>query len=219
MRISLYNEDCLNVLLQLPDKSIDVIVTDPPYGLGEWVGRKKGRSRIAIAREWGRQDWDDKIPDPVYFEEMFRVSKNQVIFGGNHFVEHLKNSPCWLVWDKHTTGNFADCELAWTSFDTTVRKIDYMWNGMFQGSAGGNMKLNEKRLHPTQKPLPVMEWIIANYTQPGDLIADIFMGSGTTGVACANFGRSFIGVEKEKHFFQIAEQRIQSASEQLQFIS
>ena len=89
---------------------------------------------------------------------------------------------------------------------------------MIQGEFG-NKKLNEKRVHPTQKPVPVMEWIIANYTKPDDLILDPFMGSGTTGIACANFGRSFIGVEKERNFYQIAEQRIQTASEQLQFIS
>jgi DNA modification methylase len=214
-RISLYNEDCLNVFFQLPDKSIDVIITDPPYGLGEWVGKNKGRAKLAKSREWGIQDWDYSIPGPEYFEEIFRVSKNQVIFGGNYFSEYLKNSTCWLVWDKHTTGNFADCELAWTSFNTAVRKIDFMWNGMFQGSAGGNMKLNEKRVHPTQKPVPVMEWIISNYTKQTELIFDPFMGSGTTGVACCKLNRSFLGCEKEIHFFKSAESRISQAESQL----
>lgn len=213
----LFNSDCLEIMKNYPDNHFDCVVTDPPYGLGEWVGKNKGRGKLAIAREWGVQNWDNEIPVPECFNEMLRISNNQIIFGGNYFAHLLPASSCWLVWDKHTTGNFADCELAWTSFKTAVRKIDYMWNGMFQGKAGGNMKLNEKRIHPTQKPVPVMEWIIANYTKEDDLILDPFMGSGTTGIACANFKRRFVGIEKEEHFFNGASDRVQSAEHQLSF--
>jgi DNA modification methylase len=218
MAVDLHNADCIELLRSLSDKSIDVIVTDPPYGLGEWVGKKKNREKLAAGNEWGVQEWDNKIPEPEYFAEMQRVSKNQIIFGGNYFTKFLDPSPCWIIWDKQQTGNFADCELAWTSFHKAAKKFTYMWNGMHQGKAGGNVKLNEKRVHPTQKPIPLMEWVIANYTNQGDLIMDPFMGSGTTGIACANFDRDFIGVEKEKHFFAIARERILQAENQLSFV-
>lgn len=211
--IKLIQGDCLEYLKDLDDNSIDVVVTDPPYGLGEWVGRKKGRSRLAIASEWGSQEWDYDIPDREYFEHIIRVSKNQVIFGGNYFAHLLPPSPAWLVWDKDNSGNFADVELAWTSFKTAARIFKYRWNGMLQG----NMKQKEKRVHPTQKPLPLMEWVIKNYTKVGDTILDPFMGSGTTGVACANLCKSFIGIEKEEQFFTIAKKRIQAADNQISF--
>lgn len=227
MNIELHNTDCLEIMLEMPDQSIDVIVTDPQYGLGEWVGKNKNRGGpvkqrngtylYAKAQEWGVQKWDYKRPDPVYFDELRRISKNQVIFGGNYFADLLPPSSCWIVWDKDNSGNFADCELAWTSFKTAARIFKYRWNGMLQGNIG-NKKLNEKRVHPTQKPLPLMEWIIANYTKENDLILDPFMGSGTTGVACLNFSRRFIGIEKEEHFHKIAEQRIQSADQQIKVI-
>lgn len=222
----LFHSDCIKIMKEMPDNHIDVVVTDPPYGLGEWVGKKKSRgndvlqangSKIRVeAKEWGVQDWDFKVPDPEYFDEMFRVSKNQVIFGGNYFTDRIPPSSCWIVWDKQNTGNFADCELAYTSFKTAVRTFKYRWNGFQQGIIA-NKKLNEKRVHPTQKPVPLMEWIIANYTKPGDLILDPFMGSGTTGVACANFGRNFIGVEKVREFFDVASDRIHLAESQINF--
>lgn len=211
--IDLYHGDCLGYMQSLENNSIDLIITDPPYGLNEWVGRKKGRSRLAIASEWGNQPWDNKIPDPEYFTEMFRISNNQVIFGGNYFAHLLPPSAAWLVWDKDNSGNFADVELAWTSFKTAARIFKYRWNGMLQG----NMKQKEKRVHPTQKPTPLMEWVISNYSKESDIIFDPFMGSGTTGVACMNFNRSFIGVEKEKQFYTIAKNRIESAKQQLNF--
>ncbi len=131
-RAELWNMDCLELMKFIPDKSIDVLITDPPYGLGEWVGKNKGRNKLAISREWGNQDWDNEIPDPEYFKEMIRISKNQIIFGGNYFSHLLPPSPCWIVWDKKNTGNFADCELAWTSFNTAVRKIEYCGMGCFK---------------------------------------------------------------------------------------
>jgi site-specific DNA-methyltransferase (adenine-specific) len=197
----------------MPDKHIDVIITDPPYGIGEAAGKNKTRTGgLAKAKDYGNSDWDDEIPQPYYFEEMRRISKNQIIFGGNYFS--LGPSSCWIVWDKENgKTDFADCELAWTSYKTAVRIFRYKWSGMLQG----NMKRKEKRIHPTQKPLPLMEWIVANYTKSGDLILDPFMGSGTTGEACVNFNRKFIGVEKEKEFFDKAKDRIETARNQLAF--
>ncbi len=142
---------------------------------------------------------------------MRRISQNQVIFGGNYFLEHLLNTPCFIVWDKNNTGNFADCELAWTSFRTATRIIKYTWNGFIQG----NMKEKDYRQHPTQKPLSVMRWILENYSQDNQTILDPFMGSGTTGVACKELGRNFIGIEIEPKYFEIAKRRIQNTMENL----
>jgi site-specific DNA-methyltransferase (adenine-specific) len=141
---------------------------------------------------------------------MIRVSQNQIIFGGNYFVEHLYNSPCWIVWDKDNSGNFADCELAWTSFKTAVRKIKYRWNGMLQE----NMKEKEYRFHPTQKPIGLFEWILDNYSEQGMIILDPFLGSGTTAIAAHNTGRFFIGIEKEPKYVEIAQKRLEQAQAQ-----
>jgi site-specific DNA-methyltransferase (adenine-specific) len=228
--IELYHGDCLNILKDMPDNHIDVIVTDPNYGIGEAAGKNKSRGSAAKANKWKgsrnttgasvpatqfkKMEWDNKRPSPIYFKEMLRVSKHQIIFGGNYFADLLPPSSCWIVWDKKNgETDFADCELAWTSFKTAVRIFKYRWNGMLQG----NMRNKEKRVHPTQKPLPLGEWLVSNYTKEGDLIADFFMGSGTFGEAAINFKRSFIGVEKEKEYFDKAKERIEDADNQINF--
>jgi site-specific DNA-methyltransferase (adenine-specific) len=196
---------------ELPDKSVDLVLTDPPYGIGEARGKNKTRGCLAISRDYGVSDWDDAIPSKEVFDEMLRVSKNQVIFGGNYFIEYLYNSPCWIVWDKDN-GNtdFADCELAWTSFKTAVRKYKYKWQGMLQE----DMKNKEFRYHPTQKPIGLFEWILDKYSEPGMTILDPFLGSGTTAVAALNTGRLFIGIEKEPKYCEIARQRVKAAQAQ-----
>jgi site-specific DNA-methyltransferase (adenine-specific) len=210
--IKLILGDCLEEMKKIPDKSIDLVLTDPPYGINrdkQAMGRGGG---IAKHIDYGKYDWDNKIPDKVYFNEMMRISKNQVIFGGNYFVEYLKNSPCWIFWDKNNgETDFADGELAWTSFTTAVRKIKYTWSGMLQG----NMKEKDFRQHPTQKPVSIMRWILEKYSQKGQSIIDPFMGSGTTGVACKELGRNFIGIEIEPKYFEIAQRRINQATTEL----
>jgi site-specific DNA-methyltransferase (adenine-specific) len=135
---------------------------------------------------------------------MMRVSKNQIIFGGNYFIEYLKNSPCWIVWDKDNSGNFADCELAWASFKTAVRKFKWRWNGMLQE----DMKHKESRYHPTQKPVELMKWILNKYSKPTDLILDPFLGSGTTAIAAKQIHRRYIGIEISQKYCDIARQRL-----------
>jgi len=212
--IELYQGDCLEYLNQFKDNQFDCVITDPPYGIGEAAGKNKSRGKLAFAKDYGDKEWDNKRPELIYFEEIQRVSKNQIIFGGNYFADLLPPSSCWIVWDKlNGESDFADVELAWASFNSAVRIFKYRWAGMLQG----NMNRKEKRVHPTQKPLPLMEWIISNYTKEGESIIDPFMGSGTTGHAAVNFKRHFTGIEKEKEYFQIAKRRIDAAEHQLTF--
>lgn len=211
--ITLYNADCLEIMKKIPDKSIDLVLTDPPYGIGVCKNGTVGGGKLAKVKNYGKCEWDARPPKKEYFQEMKRISKNQIIFGGNYFIEHLTNTPCFIVWDKKNTGNFADCELAWTSFKSATRKIEYTWNGFIQE----NMKEKDYRQHPTQKPLSVMRWILRNYSEKNQKILDPFMGSGTTGVACKELHRNFIGIEIEPKYFEIAKRRIDQAQE-LMFI-
>lgn len=209
--------DCLDILKALPDKSIDLIVTDPPYGIGVgkktciYDGKRHGTSRTARS-EFAEKDWDNQIPAKEIFDEMFRVSKNQIIFGGNYFVEYLKNSPCWLVWDKLNGATaFADCELAWTSFKSAVRKYEFLWSGMYQQ----NMANKEVRIHPTQKPADLIGQIIRDYSKPEDIIMDPFSGSGSTAIACYRIDRRFICVEKDPEYAMASRKRLEDERKQL----
>ncbi len=206
------NDDCINIIKQLPDKCVDLILTDPPYGINESPKNHKSRSKLAKAKDYGRKNWDNKIPEKIYFDEMMRVSKRAIIFGGNYFVEYLKNSSCWIVWDKNNGNNdFADCELAWTNFTTAVRKYDWTWNGMLQQ----NMKNKDIRIHPTQKPRGLLEKILLDYSKENDLILDCFSGSGTTAVACYNTNRRFICIEKDKEYYEKSLERLKETKSQI----
>ena len=140
------------------------------------------------------------------FDEIFRISKNQIIFGGNYFIENLHNSNCWIVWDKQNGSNyFADCELAWTSFNSAVRKYEFLWNGMLQQ----NMKNKEVRIHPTQKPADLFGQILRDYSKEKDLVLDCFSGSGTTAIACHRLKRRFICIEKDAEYWQASIKRLE----------
>jgi DNA modification methylase len=198
--------DCLEIMRTLPRGSVDAAITDPPYGIGECRANVMSRGKLAKPIDYGEFTWDSQPATAEQISEIMQVSRNQVIFGGNYFS--LPPSSSWIVWDKlNGTNDFADCELAWTSYGRAVRKFAYMWNGMIKQKP-------EQRYHPTQKPLELMEWVILNYSQPGDTILDPFMGSGTTGVACVQTGRNFIGIEIDEGYFKIAEKRIHDAQQQ-----
>jgi site-specific DNA-methyltransferase (adenine-specific) len=197
--------DCLDVMRTMPDKCVDLVLTDPPYGINIAKTGKVGRERLAKAKDYGAKDWDSFIPNKEYFDEVIRISKNQIIFGGNYFVECLTNSSCWLVWNKLNSGNYADCELAWTSFKTAVRKYDFMWNGMLQE----NMKDKEIRIHPTQKPVGLFSKIIRDYSNENDIIFDPFIGSGTTAVACIANNRQWFGCELDPEYHRLATERVE----------
>jgi site-specific DNA-methyltransferase (adenine-specific) len=139
------------------------------------------------------------------------VSTNQIIWGGNYFIEHLKNTSCVVVWDKDNSGNFADCELAWTSFKSAVRKFQYRWNGMLQE----NMKNKEYRQHPTQKPVALYEWILKNYAKPGDKILDTHLGSGSSRIAAYDADLDFTGYEIDEDYFNAQEARFKAHTSQI----
>ena len=202
--------DCLDILKRLPDKCVDLVLTDPPYGINVAKTGKVGGEKLAPVKDYGAKKWDEYIPDRELFNEVLRVSKHAIIFGGNYFVEYLTNSSCWLVWNKLNTGNFADCELAWTNFNTAVRKYDYLWNGMLQE----NMKEKEIRIHPTQKPVGLFMKILQDYSNENDLILDCFSGSGTTAVACHNLKRRFICIEKDPEYYRASCERLEQAQKQ-----
>jgi len=198
-------DDCLSILPLLEPNSVDLVVTDPPYGLDIVKTGKVGGGKIAPVKDYGASDWDKKPPPPEYFEMIKTFGRNQVIWGGNYFVEWLNNQSGWLVWDKDNTGNFADCELAWTSLSTAVRKFKYRWNGMIQ-EHGGRHK--EERVHPTQKPLALMRWCISLDKSNPRVILDSHFGSGVVLVAAKQLGRKFIGIEIEEKYCEIAKQRL-----------
>lgn len=210
--VTIYNCDSLTAMAALrPSHQKIIIVTDPPYGISVATDGNVGGNNLAEAKDYGEQKWDKEKLPRVYLEMMKYVSRHQIIFGGNYYGEYLGNTKSYIVWDKDNSGNFADCELAWTNYDRAVRKIKHRWNGMLQQ----NMKEKEERFHPTQKPLPVMYEIIRDYTTPADLVVDPFMGSGTTLMAAKQLGRKAIGIEKELHWCEVAVKRLKSLQTKL----
>lgn len=206
----LYHGDCREILPIL--LKVDAVVTDPPYGIGEAAGKNASRGNLAMAKDYGTHAWDDEPVDYELMQLVRAAGRSQIIFGGNYYS--LPPSSCWLVWDKENgTNDFADAELAWTNLQKAVRLKRWMWNGMLR--AGGEGRGD----HPTQKPIKVMEWAISLLPEPSSTILDPFMGSGTTGVAAVNLQRSFIGIEREKAYFDIACERIEAAYAQLRLFA
>lgn len=199
-----YNIDCMEFMKTLPDKAFDLAVVDPMYGIGE-NGAKSG-SRANLAKKKVYKPVDDTPPTSEYFSELFRVSKNQIIWGANHFISEFgKSSSCWLVWDKEN-GNtsYADCELAWTSFPGSVKKFKYLWAGMRQEKQGKN---HQYRIHPCEKPIPLYTWIFNRFAKPGDKILDAHLGSGSSRIAAYDAGLDFVGCEIDKDYFNAQEER------------
>lgn len=202
----LYLGDCREVLPSLP--KVDLVLTDPPYGIGidrsmeassgTQSGGMKAKKGVYVA-----SGWDDEAMSLEHGLEIACAGNNAIFWGGNYYG--MPPSKCWLVWDKQINGNFADCELAWTNLDKPVRKFTWMWNGMLRQ---GN---EDRNGHPTQKPVALMEWCLDLAPKGTSTVADPFMGSGTTGVSCANMGKTFYGIEREERYFDIACKRIEQA--------
>ena len=210
--IDLKNMDCLEAMKQMSDNQFDLAIVDPPYGINVAKTGNVGGEKLAKVKDYGAKDWDKNAPDIEYFNELIRVSKNQIVWGANHFISRIPfDSPCWIVWDKNNSGNFADCELAWTSFDSAVRKFKFTWNGMLQG----DMKNKEIRIHPTQKPVKLYEWILDNYANEGDKILDTHLGSGSIAIACHNRGFDLTGFEIDSEYYNNAIERLRVHQSQL----
>lgn len=181
--------------------AVDLVLTDPPYGIGEAAGANKSRSKLAVAKDYGVSNWDNK---PIEQELIDRLIKHPaIIFGGNYYA--MPASSCWLVWDKHITGDFADCELAWTNLPGAVRRLSYLWNGCMK-------KRPEQRWHPTQKPLDVMKWCIdqadTKLKKRVETILDPFAGSGSTLRAAKDMNRKCIGIEQSEKYCEVAANRM-----------
>lgn len=215
-----YNTDCMKGMSQFPDKYFDLAIVDPPYGIGydtaaaknngKHFGTMKGVRGVYHAPGW------DTIPDEAYFRELFRVSKQCIIWGGNYFTEFLPPSKGFICWDKRLDENmrndWADCEYAWLSEGLGVaRMFRYLWNGMLQG----NMKNKESRIHPTQKPVALYKWLLQHYAKPGDIILDTHVGSASSLIACEDLGFDYVGFEIDETYFKLAKQRMDEYNAQL----
>jgi site-specific DNA-methyltransferase (adenine-specific) len=212
--LTITNEDNMVLMARYPDKYFDLAIVDPPYGIGEDGSKNKTRTGgLAKPKDYKAFAGNDiSSPNIEYFNELLRLSKNQIIFGANHFISKIPfNSSCWIVWDKDN-GNtdFADCELAWTSFKTSVRKYKFKWQGMLQE----NMKNKELRIHPTQKPVALYKWLLDKYAKPGDKILDTHLGSGSIAIACHDYGFDLTGCELDTEYFNKAMDRINNHTKQ-----
>jgi len=206
------------MMREKPNGFWDLVIADPPYGIGEDGGKNHTRGKqdikskpaskskaVSKSKVYEAKGWDNEPPPVEFFNELLRVSKNQIIFGANHFIDKIpRPSSCWIVWDKMNGENdFADCELACTSFKSAVRKFEFRWNGMLQG----DMKNKEMRIHPTQKPVALYKWLLQNYAKPGDKILDPMMGSGSSRIAAWDMGFEYWGCELDSDYFSGQEKR------------
>lgn len=194
-----YLEDCMSGMARYPDKYFELAIVDPPYGIDRDKKQNKNEGKWRF-KKYHVSNWDISSPDENYFNELFRVSKNQIVFGANHFISKIPyDSSCWIVWDKRNGGgDFADCELAWTSFNTAVRKYSFYFGAE-----------NLERIHPTQKPKQLYKWLLKNYAKEGDKILDTHLGSGSSRIAAYDMGFDFTGFEIDKDYFEAADKRFQ----------
>lgn len=198
-----YNVDCMEYMRTLPDKAFDLAVVDPPYGISisNNIGRRKGDKHS----DYKKVEWDDAPPNAEYFIELDRVSRNQIIFGANHFISLIPkaDTPCWICWDKGFSEDvsFASFELAWASFQSPAKRI------LLSSAQVG-------RIHPTQKPVALYAWIYSRYAKPGDKILDTHLGSGSSRIAAYNAGLDFVGCEIDKDYFDAQEKRFQEHTAQ-----
>ena len=196
---TLYNIDCMEYMKSLPDNVFDLAIVDPPYGLGNSVVNSGGRFKKYHNKNG---NWDNEIPKQEYFDELFRISKNQIIWGGNYFP--LPNNKCFVIWDKQQPEgvSFAMAEYAWASFESVAKIFRYRTQGQ------------EDRFHPTQKPVKLYEWLLTNYAKQGDKILDTHLGSGSHAIACNNLGFELVGLELDSDYFKASCERIAKEAQQ-----
>jgi len=213
--ITLYNADCMEVMKTFKDKQFSLAIVDPPYGIG--FGKfnrtnKTGNGERIKANKYKNSEWDSAIPNKEYFDELFRVSENQIVWGGNYFP-YLWCNGCkgFIFWYKgNPVPNFADGELAWTSFNKVAKQFDYRYYGALEGKTSASDKI-----HPTQKPVKLYEWILKNYAKEGDTILDTHFGSLSIGIACEKLGFELTAIELDKDYYRMAKQRLLDFKKQL----
>ena len=207
--IELHNVDCMEYLATLEDNAFELAIVDPPYGLGDRLikgGNTGGMGTLRNLADDKVVAWDNETPPPEYFIELQRVSKNQIIWGGNYFLNHLGKTDGFVVWDKmNGTNPMADAELAWQNIKGTTRM--FRWHH-FSGE-------RTKKIHPTQKPVKLYEWLLMNYAKEGDRILDTHLGSGSIAIACHNLGFDLVGCELDTDYFEAAQNRLEQHQSQL----
>ncbi len=216
-----YCMDCMEAMKQMQDKAFELAIVDPPYGIGETA--KRALTRARATSKWnnakpviyvGNDEWDNEPPPKEYFDELFRVSANQIIWGANYYPQYLTRSMGWIAWYKkgqNPNSDFSDCEFAYTSFWRASKLFDFPWVGF------GAVNAKEIRIHPTQKPVALYEWLLRNYAKPGDKILDTHLGSGSSRIAAYNMGFEFVGYEIDPYYFAAQEERFQAHISQVRF--
>ena len=212
-KITITNEDNMILMARYPDNYFELAIVDPPYGIGESNKQRKNTP----SKKWKsakndiqyiKKDWDNDVPNKQYFNELKRVSKNQIIWGGNYMTEFLPPKMGWIFWDKKTgDSDFSDGELAWTSFDKALRKFEWLWSGF-------KKQQPEERMHPTQKPVALYKWILDKYAKQGDKILDTHLGSGSIAIACHDYKYELTACELDKEYYDKAIQRITNHTNQ-----
>jgi site-specific DNA-methyltransferase (adenine-specific) len=206
--INLYNQDCLEFMKGLPDKAYELAIVDPPYGIGFGTFNRTNRDASGNrfkADRYKNEDWDDGIPTDEYFAELRRISANQIVWGGNYFPA-LWDNGCkgFIYWHKgNPVPNFADGELAWTSFNKVAKQFDFPYYGGLEGNTSASNKI-----HPTQKPVALYKWLLNNYAKPGDRILDTHGGSMSIAIACYDLGFSLDLCELDKDYFEAGQKRL-----------
>ena len=212
--ITLHNADCMDIMKSFSDKQFDLAIVDPPYGIGaDKAQNNAAQSRInangksKAGRGWKMYkdtDWDNETPTAEYWNELKRISKNQIVWGGNYFTEYLKPSMGWILWDKGQRDfSLADGELAWTSFDKALRIFE-----MSRGKALAKNNEQGGRFHPTQKPVQLYKWLLNKYAKAGDTILDTHLGSGSSAIAAHDGGFEFTGIELDEEYYNAAKERL-----------
>lgn len=209
MAIKLLNIDCMEYMATVPDKYFDLAIVDPPYGIGIDGQKESIKGKKSDRKHHAKKSWDALIPSKFYFRELERVSKHQIIWGANYFVEHLtEGHKGWIVWDKAQHGlTMSDCELAYSSFDKPTRI--WVQNRCILREDG--------TIHPTQKPVKLYDWLLTNYAKKGQKILDTHLGSGSSAIAAHYFGVDFVGCELDAEYFQAAKARFDRETAQIQF--
>jgi site-specific DNA-methyltransferase (adenine-specific) len=193
------NEDNMELMARYEDNYFDLAIVDPPYGI-DWMSQIKNPNKGKSWKQYENKEWDKEIPNKEYFDALFRISKNQIIWGGNYMIEYLYSTPCLIIWDKMQEFSGAVFETAWTSFKSPSKAFRMSRVEAY---------CNQNKIHPTQKPVKLYEWLLMNYAKEGDKILDTHLGSGSIAIACHNLGFELTACELDKDYYEAAMKRLE----------